>query len=182
MKYNLQQCFVSEIRNHFFPQFSFSYLQGRKKNKDMVLKLYGYYTHYLLRTHDGEQEFRIKLSDLCLLSNQSKALNRSNNLDCSLRAHLFMSYHLIKVRRHGPKIAFFAGVSALLLARTELFRRAGLPNLPFTGTSFVFRIALYVFHLTFIFQLIAGLHSFNCCNGYMVNNNNVLIYSCYCYS
>ena len=41
------------------------------------------------------RSFRIKISDLCLLSNKSKALYRSNNRDCSLHAHPFKSYNLI---------------------------------------------------------------------------------------
>ena len=43
------------------------------------------------------RSFRVKIPDLCRLSNYSKALYRSNNRDCSLRAHLFLSYHLIQV-------------------------------------------------------------------------------------
>ena len=38
-----------------------------------------------------------KKSDLGLLSIQSIVFNRSNNTNCSLRAHLFLSYHLMYV-------------------------------------------------------------------------------------
>ena len=46
----------------------------------------------MFRTHKGE-----KKSFLWHLSIYSNALNRSNNRDCSQRAHLFLNYHLIYV-------------------------------------------------------------------------------------
>jgi len=43
-------------------------------------------------THEGKSVFSVKwISDLRLLSIYANALNRSNNRDCSLRAHLLLS-------------------------------------------------------------------------------------------
>jgi len=44
----------------------------------------------------GEQEIRF-VTDLELIN----VIDRTNNRDCSLRAHLFLSYHLI-YKHHGP--------------------------------------------------------------------------------
>ena len=44
------------------------------------------------------RSFRVKIPDSCRLS---KALYRSNNRDCSLRAHLFIGYRLILIPWYG---------------------------------------------------------------------------------
>ena len=44
-----------------------------------------------LRSHEGKWSFRGQKSDMWLLSLYSNAFNRSNNRDCSLRMHLFLS-------------------------------------------------------------------------------------------
>ena len=50
----------------------------------------------MMRTHEEYWVFLdLKKIDFWLLSIQSNALNRPNNRDCSLRAYLFLSYHIM---------------------------------------------------------------------------------------
>ena len=64
----------------------------------------------MLRTQKGNNYFRRKKSDLWTLLIYSNAFNRSNNKDCSLRAHLFLSYNPICLPWYKASKYFESGI------------------------------------------------------------------------
>ena len=59
--------------------------------------LYLMVSQTMLRTHEGKKVFfEKKMNLICDISRSNQMpLTKKNNRDCSLRAHLFMSYHII---------------------------------------------------------------------------------------
>ena len=51
-------------------------------------------TENMLRTHEGKSVFSTEKNGYITALDLIKCLKRSYNRDCSIRVHLFLSYHL----------------------------------------------------------------------------------------